>query len=117
MGQADFVLGNPTMVDHTPSGADVAAGQVIVNDTTPMVAHNKIVDGRLGSLSIGGGVYKVTAAGSYVVGDLVYWDDSADKVTTSASGNMIFGKMAEASTGDGDTALAYHMPIALAVGS
>jgi len=112
MADADFSHGNPTMNNHTPSVA-VAAGEVVDSDVTPLVAHNAIEANRLGSLSSGGGVYGIITAGVYVEGALVYWDDTAKKVTTTATSNEVFGKMVEVST-TGGRHLVHHMPTGLA---
>ena len=98
-------------IPYTPSGADVAAGQVVVMGQLCGIATRKIKDGQLGALNVRGGVYTTTAAGAYARGTTVYWDNTAKKVTTTATGNKVFGAMAEASTGDGDTADVMHMPV------
>lgn len=98
-------------IPYTPSGADVAAGQVVVMGQLIGIATRKILNGILGALNIRGGVYTVTTAGAYARGITVYWDNTAKKVTTTATANKVFGVMVEASTGDGDTADVMHMPV------
>ena len=98
-------------IPYTPSGADVAAGQVVLMGQLVGIAHKPILDGELGQLAIHGGVYTVTTAGAYARGVTVYWDNAAKKVTTTSTGNKVFGPMVEASTGDGDTADAMHHPV------
>lgn len=93
--QARFVSGDPVSIDHTPSGADVEAGDVVVIGDVPAIARLKIVDGELGALDVGGGVYEVTPSGTISKGAKVYWDDTNNKVTATASGNKAFGWAAE----------------------
>ena len=52
MAEATFVHGNPVMVDYTPSGTTVSAGQVVVVNGYPLIAHKDIADGELGALSV-----------------------------------------------------------------
>ena len=102
---AQFVSGNPLMVDYTP-GADVSGGDVVVIGDETMVAHNDIASGRLGSLSPEGGVYKMPkAAGADTAiasGKRVYWDATNHVVTVTSSGNKKFGVTVKASV-DADT--------------
>lgn len=110
---ADALLrhGNPTMVDYTPSGADVAAGAVIVVGEVPMVAHVDITDGTLDALATHGGIYLMTGDALIAAGTLVYWDDTAKKVTETASGNLAFGYTVNADIGaDDETGLVRHEP-------
>jgi predicted RecA/RadA family phage recombinase len=99
------------VIPYTPSGADVQAGQVVLMGQLVGIATRKIKDGWLGDLNIRGGIYTVTTAGAYARGTTVYWDNTAKKVTTTATSNKVFGSMVEASTGDGDTADVMHMPV------
>src|SRR3982751_5374360 len=98
-------------IPYTPSGADIAAGQVVVMGQLIGIATRKILNGVLGALNIARGVYTVTTAGAYARGTTVYWDNTAKKVTTTATGNKVLGVMVEASTGDGDTADVFHAPV------
>lgn len=110
--EARLKHGNPLMCDYTPSGADVAAGKVVAVGDITAIAHSKIVDGTLGALAVGGGVYTVTAAGAYSAGTRVYWDDSANKVTTTLDSNKGFGYIAPGSSSgaDGDLVDVIHSP-------
>lgn len=111
---AIFHHGSPLMVDHTPSGADVEAGDVVVVGDLPLVAHLDIADGKTGALAAGGGVYQVTAGGAAAAGKKVYWDAANGKVTTSAASgaNKVFGYVApeSAAAADGDKIYAIHRP-------
>ena len=47
-GEAEFYHGDSVLqVDYVP-GADIAAGEVVVLDATPYVAHRAILSGVLG---------------------------------------------------------------------
>lgn len=102
---AQLVSGTPLMVDYTP-GADVSAGDVVVVGDQPMVAHLDIPSGRLGSLAVAGGIYKMPkASGSttaIAAGKRVYWDATNHVVTETSSGNKKFGVTVKASV-DADT--------------
>jgi predicted RecA/RadA family phage recombinase len=109
--QATFVSGEPTMVDHTPSGA-VAAGDVIVTGDTPRIAHVPIAANALGSLAVEGGIYKVKANAAIAADKKVYWDDSANEVTETSSSNKVFGVTVEASTASDQYINVRHDPSA-----
>lgn len=101
MAEAQFLHGYPLMVDHTP-GSAVAAGQVVVVSNTPYVAHLDIAANKLGALAARGGVYKGAAAAAVATkGIKIYWDDTANEFTATATGNKHFGFSAGASY-DGD---------------
>ena len=112
MGQADLRHGNPLMCDYTP-GSAVTAGDVVVVDEVPCVAHSDIAASDLGALAVGGGVYQVTGDGALSAGAKVYWDDSEDKVTETARGNPHIGFVAPGSScsGDGGSVDIVHAPV------
>src|SRR5690606_20508251 len=117
MATVTFRHGDPRQIDYTPSGADVDAGEVVVVGNTPMVAHLPITDGELGALAVGGGVYRLTAAGAIDNGDPVYWEATDGEATATASGNLLFGIAVSASTTDQDPIDVYHAPDAAAAGA
>ena len=94
MGQADFRYGNPLMIDYTPA-ANIAIGQVVLLGNTAglctIVAHSAIESGKLGAAGAGGGVYDVVSLQNSANGTKVWWDDAADKVTTTSTNNALFG--------------------------
>lgn len=97
-------------VPYTPV-ADVAAGDVVVRNSSVGVAGRDIPANELGSLNISGGVYTVTAAAAIAIGKQVYWDDTANKVTETATSNKFFGITVSASAADGDAIdVAHQMP-------
>jgi len=112
MGQADLKNGSPLMADYTP-GSAVTAGDVVVVSQIPCVAHSDIAASELGALAVGGGIYTTTGDAAIDAGDKVYWDDSEDKVTETASGNPHFGFVAPGSScsGDGGTVDVIHNPV------
>ena len=77
MAEATFVHDGDA-VDYTPA-ADVAAGEVVVQDTLVGVAKVPIPAGTLGALAVRG-VFDVAKDGATVfsAGQLVYWDDTSD---------------------------------------
>jgi predicted RecA/RadA family phage recombinase len=95
MPQATFVQ-EGCSIDYTP-GADVAAGDVVVQGDLVGVTKVEIKSGKLGALAVDG-VYdfaKNTGV-AYTVGQLLYWDDTANVVTTTATGNKLIGKVVRA---------------------
>lgn len=96
MAQATFYHGDPQMVDYTPSGA-VTAGDVVVQGSVPMIAHRDIPANRLGALAAGGGFYDCDCNAAIAAGDAVWWDDTNNRVTETATSNTHFGFAEEAS--------------------
>lgn len=84
-------------IDYTPSGADVAAGQVVVQRDLVGVANVEIKDGKLGALAVHGVFdFAKTASGgiTFAVGDVAYWDDTGNvAVPTPGAGNRRIGKV------------------------
>jgi predicted RecA/RadA family phage recombinase len=95
MAQATFVQDGAT-IDYTP-GADVAAGDVVVQGDLVGVAKLDIKANKLGALAVVG-VFDFAKAGgvAYTVGTLLYWDDAANTVTTTSAGNKLLGKCVRA---------------------
>lgn len=112
MGQADLKNGSPLMADYTP-GSAVTAGDVVVVDDIPCVAHSDIAASELGALAVGGAIYSCTADAAIVAGSKVYWDDTNNKVTETSTSNKIFGHVApgSSSAADGDAIDVIHNPI------
>lgn len=108
MADSVFKNGSPLMVDYTPSGADIALGQVKLVGDIPCIAHRPITDGEKGALAAGGGVYTVTGDAAIAVGKKVYWNDSANKVTETSSGNKVIGFTVTACSADGSTCDIVH---------
>ncbi len=93
------------MVDYTPSGSDVTAGDVIVQNDLLGVAVNDIEDGKLGALYVNGVIEfpKATGVGTDIAaGTKVYWDESAGNATTTATSNTLIGKAVKAASTSDD---------------
>lgn len=92
MAEAVFVQRGDT-VDYTPSG-NVAAGTVVVQGDLIGITTRAIAANVLGALSVSGvfDVAKNTGV-TYSAGAILYWDDTNNVVTTTASGNKQLGKV------------------------
>lgn len=112
--EAELVQGHdaPVMVDHTP-GSAVSAGQVVNVGHVPMVAHKAIAAGAKGALGAHGGVYRCEPDAAIAAGQPVWWDDTANQVTETASGNNHFGFTVEASYESDALVDVLHAPQAL----
>lgn len=121
MAEATFRHGAPVMVDYTPGGGNVSAGQVVLlgsvtantagTGAVAAIAHLDITNNVLGALAVGGGVYDVTNLNNAADGTKVYWDDSNNKVTTVSTNNAKFGYIvASGGGGANSTAKALHAP-------
>ena len=111
MAETTFRYGDPLMTDYTPGGA-IAAGEVVVLATAVGIAHLDIAASELGAISAGGGVYDTIADGALAAGAKVYWDDTANKVTATATANKMLGHVesGSSSAADGDTIRVVHSP-------
>lgn len=114
MADATFKHGSPRMVEYTPV-ADIAAGDVVVTDNTPRVAHLPIATGVQGSLAAAGGVYEMAGDAAIDADVVVYWDVSASKVSESADTgtNVMFGFTVTECSGDAALCLVRHEPQAV----
>ena len=79
-------------IDYTP-GNDVAAAAIVVLNDLVGIAKRDIKANTLGALGVVGvfDVDKVLAE-SFAIGALVYWDATAGKATSNASGTALLGK-------------------------
>lgn len=95
MSQAAFVH-EGAAIDYTPT-ADVSAGDVIVQGDLIGVARLDIKANVLGALAVIG-VFDFAKATNvaYTVGQILYWDDTNDIVSTTATGNKQIGKVVRA---------------------
>jgi predicted RecA/RadA family phage recombinase len=92
MPQATFIH-DGQHIDHTPSGA-LASGDVVVQGDLVGVTVRPLAAGELGALAVEGvfDFTKNTGVG-YSVGTILYWDDTANVVTTTSAGNKALGKV------------------------
>lgn len=111
MAQAQYLHGDYVKVDYTP-GSAVTGGDVVVVGDRPLIAHRDIAANELGALATGGGVYEVTADAAISAGVVVYWNDTSNKVTTTASTHKVFGYVTPDSSAaaDGDLIKVQHTP-------
>ncbi|MBL8812299.1 MAG: DUF2190 family protein [Planctomycetaceae bacterium] len=95
MPQATFVLEGDT-IDYTPAAA-VAVGDVVVQGDLVGVVTRSLAIGELGSLIVEGVLdfNKLTNV-AYTVGTILYWDDTNNVVTATATGNKVIGKVVRA---------------------
>lgn len=121
MADAVFRHGDPVMVDYTPSGGNVAEGQVVLLGSVTAntagagaiaaITHRPITNNVLGAVAVGGGVYDVVNLNNAAVGAKVYWEDTNNKVTTVSTNNAVFGFIvANGAGGANSTARALHKP-------
>jgi hypothetical protein len=123
MSDTTFRHGDPTNVDYTPSGGNVAEGEVVVLGSVTAntagtgavcgIAPVAITNNTLGALSVGGGVYDVVNLNNAATGAKVYWDitNNTRKVTSVSTNNAVFGWIvASGGGGANSTAKAIHAP-------
>jgi predicted RecA/RadA family phage recombinase len=95
MPQATFVH-DGLSIDHTPGGA-LAAGDVVVQGDLVGVTKRPLAANEPGALAVDGVFDFAKNTGvSYTVGTILYWDDTNNVVTTTASGNKQIGKVTRA---------------------
>lgn len=121
MADTTFRHGSPVMVDYTPSGGNVAEGEVVLlgsvtantsgTGAVAAIAHRPITNSTLGALAVHGGVYDVVNLNNAANGAKVYWGDSVNKVTTVSTNNAVFGWIVkDGGGGANSTAKAFHNP-------
>jgi len=98
-------------LNYTPSGADVASGDLVIIGTIAGVAKTDIADGKTGAAHICGVFSIAKASGAVTQGEKLYWNSTNSNVTTSASGNTLIG-VAAAAAASGDASI----PVLLNVG-
>lgn len=107
---AQYINGGMTM-KHTPSGADLAAGSVVVVNDTIGINNLPILDGVEGILQLSGEFeLPKDAATAFAAGVTVYWDVSAQEITETATDNEYFGKVKEAAAADATTVRCLLIP-------
>lgn len=112
MAEAVFLNGNPISIKNYTPGSDIAAQSVVVVGDVPFVAHEAIASGVPGTLFAGNAIYRMTAGEAIATGKKVYWDNSANKVVETATGNKAFGYVIPGSSAaaDGDSVDVLHCP-------
>ena len=87
--EAIYYHGSQLNIDYTPSGADVAAGEIVPLDTNFVgVATSAIPDGIKGAVDIQG-VYKVAKdnVDTFALGAKVSWDDTNKQAEPNGGAN------------------------------
>ena len=124
MGVANYVSGRPVMMPWTNPGADAAAGDIVVFNSSAFVAHvaNPAFAGasKVDALSLSGGVYQVTAGGALTIGNRAFYDPTTKKFyNATAAGRINFGIVVGGPSGnlsgaapgaDGQDAYVLHAP-------
>lgn len=115
MAEATFVHGDPRMIDYTPDGADVDAGEIVVIEGLPYVAHRDIADGELGALAAEGGVYDLlkdsTSGPDIAQGESVAWIEGDNLASDVITGNVHFGTAVAAAGASAGTVRTLHRPL------
>lgn len=100
--QATFVHDGKA-IDYTPT-ADVAAGDVVVQEDLIGIAKQPIKANQLGAIAVEGVFdFAKPVADAYSAGTTIYWDEAAKAVTATAAGNKLLGKVVRAAAEDTDT--------------
>ena len=95
MAQAVFVS-DGKYIDHTPAGA-LASGDVVVQGDLVGVVLRPLAAGELGALAVDGVFDFAKNTGvAFTVGTILYWDDTNNVVTSTATGNKQIGKVVRA---------------------
>jgi predicted RecA/RadA family phage recombinase len=79
------------VLDVIASGSAITSGDVVVAGSLVGVALNTAAVGESASVSLCGVWEVAKATGALTVGQQVYWDASAKKVTATASSNTLMG--------------------------
>lgn len=111
--EAVFIHGDYRAIDHTPVGA-IAAGEVVIIDEHPYIAHRAIAAGELGALAAYGGVYDFikdgTSGPAITAGEDVSWIEGSNLASDVTTGNVYLGR-AVADAGPSDALVrVLHMP-------
>jgi len=95
MPQAVFVQ-EGDCIDYTPGGA-LATGDVVVQGDLVGVVTRPLAANEVGALAVLG-VFDFTKNTNvaYTAGTILYWDDTNNVVTTTATGNKQIGKVVRA---------------------
>ena len=95
MPQATFVQ-EGCALDYTP-GSAIAAGDVVVQGDLVGVAKRPIAANELGAIEVAGVFdFAKNTNVAYTVGTILYWDDTNNVVTATATGNKQIGKVIRA---------------------
>lgn len=115
MSMTIYRHGEPKMIDYTPTGGNVSAGDVVLIGNTAGwtcgIAHVDIANNTLGALAAGDGIYHVVNENNAATGTKVWWDATNSAVTTTSTNNALFGFIVEGGGGGTNTyCRALHHP-------
>jgi len=105
MATATLVQSPGDYVDYTP-GADIDAGDIVVQGVLFGIATADIASGDLGAIAVGGVFDLPKDTGSttaITAGAAVYWDAGSEVVTTTSSGNTRCGHAIAAAAAAAET--------------
>lgn len=95
MPQAIFIH-DGKYIDYTP-GSAVASGDVVVQGDLVGVALRPLATGEPGALAVDGVFdFNKNTGVAFTVGTVLYWDDTNNVVTATATGNKQIGKVVRA---------------------
>jgi predicted RecA/RadA family phage recombinase len=105
MPKGTYIHKGDTLDYINSSEADIAYGDVVVIGSRVGIAGENIAVDATGSLKVVG-VFELPAVNdtAFAVGDALYWDATAGKLTKTAEGNTAAGYATEAKAQTGTTA-------------
>lgn len=84
------------LIDYTP-GTAVLVGDVVVQGDLVGIVQRSLAANEPGTLAVEGAFDFLKATNvAYTVGTILYWDDTNNLVTTTATGNKAIGKVVRA---------------------
>lgn len=103
-------LGSQTTIDFV-AGANLTGGTGLLVGATFGVVVADVANGQTGSLFVGPGAVTLPKAASITPanGALLYWDNTAGNVTTTASGNTLIGHAVLPVAAAGDATLSVRL--------
>lgn len=95
------------MLDHTPSGAAVAAGDLVLLDHQVGIALSPIADGSLGALRIDGvfDVPKKASDGAVTAGTALWWNPSTKVASVAYATTLRYLGLAAEDTAEASTTI------------
>lgn len=86
-------LNSGQTVPYTPSGADIAAGEIVPLSGMVGIAPKPIADGVEGDLFVQGAfTCPAKTTDDIDLGDELYWDDTQSELTLTSTSNTLAGR-------------------------